>query len=153
MGPDSTASVGGGEPGVVDGLVQVSFLVQRLLAEVGAPHDLSVIQVRLLGVLRDRQPSMAELAVLLQMGRPGVSGLVDRAEQRGLVTRVGDDSDRRSIRAHLTDHGQQLATAVRDEAARRIDALTASLPTYDHQHLARITAHLQRVSTGQRHSQ
>lgn len=153
MGTDSTASVVRGEPGVVNGLVQVSFVVQRLLAEVGAPHDLSVIQVRLLGVLRDRQPTMAELAVLLQLGRPGVSGLVDRAEERGLVTRVGDDSDRRSTRVHLTDHGQQLASAVRDEAARRIDALTASLPAHDRQHLARITAHLQRASTRQRHSQ
>ena len=51
-------------------------------------HGLSVIQTRLLGVLRDRTPSMNELSQLLELDKSSVTGLVDRAEQRGLVTRV-----------------------------------------------------------------
>lgn len=45
----------------VDALVQLSFLIQRVLATTGAAHDLSIVQIRLLGILRDRQPGMLEL--------------------------------------------------------------------------------------------
>ena len=38
---------------LVDGLAQLSFEVQGRLAEIAARHDLSLTQVRLLGVLRD----------------------------------------------------------------------------------------------------
>jgi len=45
----------------VDALAQLSFLVQGALAEIAAQHDLSIIQTRLLGVLRDREPTMNEI--------------------------------------------------------------------------------------------
>lgn len=47
---------------MVDSLVQLSFLVQNILARIGTEHDLSIIQIRLLGILRDREPGMLQLA-------------------------------------------------------------------------------------------
>ena len=53
--------------GIVDGLVQLSAIVQAVLSRVTAGADLSVQQGRLLSILRDREPSMAQLARLLDL--------------------------------------------------------------------------------------
>ena len=75
-----------------DGLVQVSFAVIAALSRVAAEHDLSLTRLRVLGILRDREPTMAELATYLGLERSTVSGLVDRAVQRGLVRKTGDSA-------------------------------------------------------------
>jgi DNA-binding MarR family transcriptional regulator len=98
-----------------DGLAQLSFLVYGILEHRAREHDLSIIQIRLLGVLRDRRPTMNELARLLDLDKSSVTGLVDRAERRGLVARVPSTADRRSVLVTLTDHGRSL---VSDRAAR-----------------------------------
>ena len=41
--------------GIVDGLVQLSTLIQAVLAGVADRLELSVLQARLVGVLRDRK--------------------------------------------------------------------------------------------------
>jgi DNA-binding MarR family transcriptional regulator len=92
-----------------DGLAQVSFVVLGTLGRRASEHGLSVIQMRLLGVLRDRTPSMNELAKLLELDKSSVTGLVDRAERRGLVARIPSIADRRSLRVALTDSGRSLA--------------------------------------------
>ena len=98
-----------------DGLAQLSFLVYGILEHRAREHELSIIQIRLLGVLRDRRPTMNELARLLDLDKSSVTGLVDRAERRGLVVRVPSTADRRSVLVTLTDHGRSL---VSDRAAR-----------------------------------
>lgn len=70
-----------------DGLVQTSFTVIAALSRVAADQDLSLTQLRMLGILRDREPAMAELATYLGLERSTVSGLIDRAVARGLVRR------------------------------------------------------------------
>src|ERR1700744_6093268 len=99
----------------VDGLAQLSFVVSGLLERRAAEQDLSLAATRLLGVLRDREPTMNELARLLDLDKSSVTGLVDRAERRGLVARVPSTADRRSVLVTLTDHGR---TLVSDRAAR-----------------------------------
>ena len=71
-----------------DALVQISFALMAVLTEVAAEHDLSLTQLRVLGILRDRAPTMAELSTFLGLERSTVSGLIDRAAQRGLVATV-----------------------------------------------------------------
>ncbi|MCU1513325.1 MAG: transcriptional regulator, MarR family, partial [Microbacteriaceae bacterium] len=66
----------------IDAVVQVSFAVQLALTRIAAEHDLSVTQLRMLGILRDRTPSMAAIADFLELDRSSVSGLIDRAERR-----------------------------------------------------------------------
>src|ERR1700683_1415341 len=72
---------------VVDSLVLASFTVIALLSRVAAEHDLSLTQLRVLAILRDREPTMAELADYLGLERSSVSGLIDRAVKRRLVRR------------------------------------------------------------------
>src|SRR5580658_9280461 len=94
-----------------DGLAQLSFLIQGIIERRAREQDLSVIQSRLLGVLRDRKPTMNELARLLSLDKSSVTGLVDRAERRGLVARVASTADRRAVLVSLTDQGRSLASA------------------------------------------
>jgi hypothetical protein len=68
-----------------------------MLERRAAEHDLSIIQTRLLGVPRDRKPTMNELAWFLGLDKSSVTGLVDRAERRGLVARVPSTTDRRAV--------------------------------------------------------
>ncbi len=48
----------------------------------------SLTRVRLIGILRDREPGMLELAQHINLEKSSASGLIDRAERRGLVART-----------------------------------------------------------------
>lgn len=96
---------------LVDALVQSSFVVMGVLTRVAAEHDLSLTQLRMLGVLRDRRPRMAQLAQLLGLDKSTVSGLIERAERRGLVRRVPSVQDARAVEVEATEDGLALAAA------------------------------------------
>lgn len=93
----------------VDTVVQASFAVLDTLTRSAASHDLSLTQLRLLGILRDRTPTMAAVADHLGLDRSSVSGLVDRAERRGYVARRASPDDARVTTLELTDAGRELA--------------------------------------------
>lgn len=122
--------VGDGELSTVDALAQMSFLVQGALERRVGERGFSLIQTRLLGVLRDRRPTINELAKLLGLDKSSVSGLVDRAQRRGLVARVPSTLDRRSVLVALTAEGRARASEVsaRFEAdvAAMLEPLTAA---------------------------
>lgn len=113
--------------GLVDSLVQSSFLVQGIMRRVAARHDLSVVQMRLLGILRDREPGILALARHLELDKSSVTGLVDRAERRGLVERVADPDDGRAVRVRLTKDGRALAARGAEEVGAGVAAATADL--------------------------
>jgi DNA-binding MarR family transcriptional regulator len=113
--------------GIVDGLVQLSTLVQAVLAQVAGSIELSVLQARLVGVLRDREPTMAEIGRLLDLDKSSTTGLIDRAVHRGLVRRAAVPEDGRSFRVVLTDEGRALASTLTAEVTSQISALTDDL--------------------------
>jgi len=110
-----------------DALVQVSFALMAALTEVAAEHDLSLTQLRMLGILRDREPTMADLATFTGLERSTVSGLIDRAAQRGLVVRTADPRDGRSVRVSLTKQARSLVPEVTAAIGDRIKPLTSQL--------------------------
>jgi DNA-binding MarR family transcriptional regulator len=123
----------------MDGLVQTSFAVMAVLTRVGSQHDLSLTQVRLLGVLRDRRPKMAELAEHLGLDKSTVTGLVDRAEKRGLVERQrAMPDDGRAIRVGLSERGRQLAVDVADQIARQLAPMTKGLTAADRRRMGEL---------------
>ena len=126
----------------VDGLAQLSFLIQGLLERRAAEHDLSIIQTRLLGVLRDRKPTMNELARFLGLDKSSVTGLVDRAERRGLVTRVPSTTDRRAVLVSLTDEGRSFVSQAAAAFETDVSALLSRLPPRERETLARIVSRL-----------
>jgi DNA-binding MarR family transcriptional regulator len=122
----------------VDGLAQLSFLVHGTLESRAAEHGLSIISTRLLGILRDRRPTMNELARLLQLDKSSVTGLVDRAERRGLVARVPSRADRRAVQVSLTDAGRDLVATVSDTFEDDVASLLKHLAPADRSALTRV---------------
>jgi DNA-binding MarR family transcriptional regulator len=62
--------------------------------------------------------TLSELAERLSCVRSNITQLVDRLESDGLVRRVADPSDRRSIRAELTELGKERQVAGAAEVVR-----------------------------------
>jgi DNA-binding MarR family transcriptional regulator len=65
-----------------------------------------------------RPVTLSELAEMLSCVRSNITQLVDRLESDGLVRRVADPEDRRSVRAELTDLGRERQSAGSAELAR-----------------------------------
>jgi MarR family transcriptional regulator, lower aerobic nicotinate degradation pathway regulator len=118
-----------------DALVQISFALMAALTEVAAEHDLSLTQLRMLGILRDREPTMADLATFTGLERSTISGLIDRAAQRGLVVRTADPRDGRSVRVSLTKRARGLVPEVTAAIADRIKPLTGHLSAVEQKRL------------------
>ena len=112
---------------LVDGLAQLSFAVQAVLTDVGAEYELSLTQVRLLGILRDREAGMAEVARYLGLDKSSVTGLVRRAEGRGLVQRAPSPADGRGVLVAVTATGRALIAEAEQAVHRRLLALTDTL--------------------------
>jgi MarR family transcriptional regulator, lower aerobic nicotinate degradation pathway regulator len=123
-----------------DNLVQVSFAVIALLSRVAAEHDLSLTQLRALGILRDREPTMAELAMYLGLERSTVSGLIDRAVQRRLVRKASDTADGRSVRVSLTAEARRLETRVIAKIGELMAPLTSRLNSTEQNRLTALLA-------------
>ena len=130
--------------GIVDGLVQLSFAVQSVLAAAAGRHDVTVAQVRLLGVLRDREPGTMELARHLGLDKSSVTGLIDRAERRGLVKRTRSAEDGRAVRVSSTPLGRQLTDRASAEIATEIAALTAGLSDANRKRLSALASQVVR---------
>ena len=130
------------DPELVDALAQLSFLVHDTLVEIASENDLSIIQTRLLGVLRDREPTMNALGRHLGLDKSSISGLVDRAQRRGLVTRTVSATDRRAFHVSITEDGRQLIDRLAARFAERIELFVAELPDADRQALSRSAARI-----------
>jgi DNA-binding MarR family transcriptional regulator len=127
---------------VVDSLVAASFTVIARLSRVAAEHDLSLTQLRVLGILRDREPTMAELADYLGLERSSVSGLVDRAVKRGLVRRDASADDGRAVRVNLTPAGRELASAGAREVGELLAPMTGQLSQAERHRLSALLGKL-----------
>lgn len=119
-------------------LVRLSFLVQSVYAEMCTKHDLSPAQAQLLCVIKDQARGMTELARMLRLERPGLSGLVDRIERRGLVVRSTAEHDRRVVTLTPTARGQQVADAFYGEVSGRLLETVAQLSADDRHQFERI---------------
>lgn len=123
--------------GAASGLVRLTFLVQSLYAEVGRGCDLTVAQAQMLCALSDESLGMADLSGVLGLERSSLTGLVDRAEHRGLVLREGDPRDRRVVKVTLTPAGADAVHKFHHQLTVRLEGLLADLPATDRDRFAR----------------
>ena len=82
-------------------------------------------------LMRCGDTPLGDLAMALDSSPRNVTGLVDHLERDGLVTRVPDLDDRRSIRARLTDEGRARITAIWKEGIQHQYALAGPLTKDD----------------------
>jgi MarR family transcriptional regulator, lower aerobic nicotinate degradation pathway regulator len=126
----------------VDGLAQLSFLIHRMLERRAADYDLSITQTRLLGVLQDRTLTMNELGRLLTLDKSSVSGLVERATRRGLVTRAPSPADGRAVLVTLTEDGRSLVAEASSQFGADVHALLNRFSRSDRRALSRLVSRL-----------
>ena len=115
-------------------LVRFSLTQRATLPAVAADLELSPAQCHLLNLIEpDRPMTMGELAGALSCDASNVTGLVDRMESRGLLTRSPAPEDRRVKVLNLTPLGAKIRAAL-------LDRMTSSPPT-----LGRLSAADQRA--------
>ena len=123
--------------GAASGLVRLTFLVQNLYAEIGRGCDLTVAQAQMLCALTDESLGMAELSGVLGLERSSLTGLVDRAEHRGLVVREGDPRDRRVVKVTLTPAGADAVHKFHHQLTERLEELLQDLSSTERDRFAR----------------
>jgi DNA-binding MarR family transcriptional regulator len=119
---------------VATGLVQLSSLVQGIYARMSERHDLTPVQAKLLCVLLGGPRGMAELARSFGVEKAALSGLVDRAERRGLAKRSPVPGDRRALHVTLTDAGRRAAAAFHADVSAELSHIVTPLPPHDREH-------------------
>jgi DNA-binding MarR family transcriptional regulator len=124
----------GTHPDVATGLIQITGLVQGIYARVSERHDLTPAQARLLCVLLGGPRGMAELAQCFGVEKAALTGLMDRAERRGLAQRSPVPGDRRALQVTLTDAGHRAAAAFHAEVSAELSRLISPLASHDREH-------------------
>lgn len=117
-------------------LVRLAHLVSRVYAEVSKEFELTPQQIQLLCMLLDGSMGMTEMSRALGLERSSMTGLVDRAERRGVVVRVRDQRDRRACDIELTEQGRRIAHAAHHKVTMQIEELVGEIGPDDRQRLA-----------------
>ena len=91
--------------------------VQRFVAR-RPPRDVTAAQAGLLFVLGRRDGLLlGEAGAALDLGMPGISGLVERTVEAGLIEKRGDPDDGRAWRLWLTAAGRRALARAKAGAA------------------------------------
>jgi DNA-binding MarR family transcriptional regulator len=124
------------------GRFQLACLVHCTYARVSERHALTPVQARLLCILADGPRGIAELARCFDVEKAAVTGLIDRAERRGLVERSPVPGDRRALRVTPTDTGRRAAAAFHAEVNAELSHLLAPLAPHHRKHFRSAVAEI-----------
>jgi DNA-binding MarR family transcriptional regulator len=125
---------------MADGIIRLSVRIQAVFAQVAERHSLTPAHARLLCTLTAGPRGMTELASLMGIEKAALTGLADRAEQRGLLARGPVPGDRRATSVELTDGGRTAAAAFHRDVCAELAALTLVLPPSEREGFCRDAA-------------
>lgn len=114
---------------VVDLMARLVGLFHREYEEAAAARSLTGAQAKVLALLRRGPMPMRHIAQTLSCEPSNVTGIVDRLEGRGFVTRESDPQDRRVKLVVATDTGLSASSELRESlnfAREPLAALEAS---------------------------
>ncbi|MHA3701333.1 MarR family winged helix-turn-helix transcriptional regulator [Jatrophihabitans sp. YIM 134969] len=89
---------------------------------------------------------ISDLASRERITQPGMTGLVTRLADEGMVERVQDAADGRVTRASITAAGRARLAALREERREQLAHLVAQLGTADQRALAAAAPALERLA-------
>ncbi|MFC5568559.1 MarR family winged helix-turn-helix transcriptional regulator [Lysobacter yangpyeongensis] len=108
--------------------IRAAFWTQMESELRAAGHHLNFSQFITLKHLAEGTASVTDLAGIAQLNPGAMTRLLDKLEQRGIVARVADPTDRRALRIHLTEAGiatwneiNHCGQRVRERATRGMD--------------------------------
>jgi DNA-binding MarR family transcriptional regulator len=129
-------------------LIRVFGLLERVQSPYFARFGLSHAQWSVLRVLYRAEKEgqaglrLTDLGEQLLVRPPSVTGIVDRLEKFGLVSRAGVPTDARAKHVGLTDEGRKLVERVLEQHGQRIAALMAGLDESEQTELSRLLSKL-----------
>lgn len=112
-------------------------------------HELTVTEFGILEVLHHKGPLLlGEIQKKILVTSGGITYLVDRLVEKGLVRREDCPTDRRARYAVLTAAGSRLIARIFPEHAHLIDETTAGLSAREQEELTRLLRKLGRSAAG-----
>jgi DNA-binding MarR family transcriptional regulator len=131
------------QPTLAETFWSVARRMRHLSQERLAPWDISPSHARVLGVLgRHGTMRLSELSQHLHIAPRSTTEVVDALQERHLVDRLPDPSDRRATLVTLTDQGREVAGSIRQARSDEAEAFFRSLSQTDRAQLARILGKL-----------
>ena len=130
-------------------VTQANVACRKVFARhIGEPHKLSPVEFTILMlVAHNRDASQKQLSQALSVSAPNVTTLLDRMTERELLTRVRNESDRRSQHVRLTRKGAALVREVRETSLTMERELLRHLSAAERGILIEL---LQKVARGRR---
>ncbi len=113
---------------IIQTKMEIDKLIQRKHHELAQQYGLRLEQFHLLIELDELMldvgsessaPTVGEIASSIDNSQNTVSEKITRLENKGLVTRIKDEKDRRISRIVLTDEGRSLIAAISNQANNR----------------------------------
>lgn len=129
----------------VVGLLRTADILQQRFARICEPHGITPQQYNVLRILRGARPDplpTMEIADRMIERTPGITRLLDRLENKGLVSRERCADDRRQVLCTITPRGLALLEAL-DEPVSEAD--TTALGMLDDEEVVRLVEVLDRV--------
>ncbi|MGD9712435.1 MAG: MarR family winged helix-turn-helix transcriptional regulator [Thermomicrobiales bacterium] len=103
------------------------------VSSLSAPAGLTTAQSRAVAMLyHGGDMTMTEIAAGLGIGMPSASELIDRLEERGMVSRSVDQADRRRVILALTDDALPFAVQIHDLHRAQVRRALAALEPVEH---------------------
>jgi len=137
------------EEEVVLGMMLTVDRLTAPITELLRQQDLGISQYNVLRILRgagnEALPS-GEIAERMIRRDPDLTRLLDRLESRGLVTRARDATDRRVVRAKITEAGLRLLDSLDDSIDQTVQRVLAHVPK---QRLRALSKLLEEARAGQ----
>lgn len=110
--------------------------VRELDQRLGKDHDITFIQaVTLLAIDSFDRPQPHLVADYLSQQSQTVTGVLDRLERAGHVTRRRDLGDRRAVRLELTESGRKLVDDMSDTLRKHVEEVLNGLNKTTREHL------------------
>jgi DNA-binding MarR family transcriptional regulator len=107
---------------------QVSRILGRYAPSVWIDSGLTLAQLRSLFIIANEgSTNFRKLAEALKVTPANVTGIVDRLEEQGLVSRTQNPEDRREITLQATDKGQTLVSNLKEAGIKEMTQILSLL--------------------------
>lgn len=131
-------------------ILRTADVLRRYFSALFEPYGVTAQQYNVLRILRGAGPDglqTMEIAGRMIEETPGITGLIDRLEQKGLIERERCDKDRRCVYCSISARGLKLVTELDEpvsDADETVMALLSDRQAKELSRLLRATGHIER---------
>lgn len=106
---------------------RAALLKDRILDSYLVPHGVTAAQFKVLMIILQGHDTPAELCRHLSLDSGSMTRMLDRLQQKNLITRIRSENDRRQVHLALTEEGRALNALLPTIGAAAMNDFTAAL--------------------------